>query len=73
MRFSVSDVFLSNPESALLAAPGGDEVEGTVVDFSDSSSKAHVFAVVHVITRQTVIVPVEKLRAIKAPGGTDVP
>lgn len=62
VRFSLSDVFLPNPEGVWVAAPGEEQVEGTVVDFSDSSSKARVFAVVDVFLRQTVIVPVEKLR-----------
>ena len=66
VRFSVSDVFLPNPEGVFVAGPGEEEVEGTVVDFSDSSSKARVFAVVDVFLKQTVVVPVEKLRQPKA-------
>lgn len=68
MRFNVSDVFLPNPEGVFSAAPGEEEVEGTVVNFSDSGSKVRVFAVVDVIRRQTVVVPVEKLRKVGAPG-----
>jgi hypothetical protein len=67
VRFSVSDVFLPNPEGVFVAAPGEDEVEGTVLKFSDSGAKARVFAVVEVIHRQTIIVPVEKLQMIKPP------
>lgn len=33
-----------------------------MVDFSDSGSTRNTFAVVEVIVKQTVIVPVEKLR-----------
>ena len=66
VRFSVADVFLPNPEAVFVAGPGEGEVEGTVVDFSDSSSKARVFAVVDVLLKQTVVVPVEKLRKTEA-------
>ena len=65
MRFSVADVFLPNPEGVFVAGPGEEEVEGTVVDFSDSNSKARVFAVVDVFLKQTVVVPVERLRKPK--------
>lgn len=65
MRFSVADVFLPSPDGVFVAGPGEEEVEGTVVDFSDSSSKARVFAVVDVFLKQTVVVPVEKLRRPK--------
>jgi hypothetical protein len=67
VRFSISDVFLPNPEGGFSAAPGEEEVEGTVVNFSDSGSKVHVFAVVDVIRRHTVVVPVEKLRKVETP------
>jgi hypothetical protein len=36
-------------------------VEGTVVEFSDSGSRARYFAVVEVVTTRRVVVPVEKL------------
>ncbi len=64
MRFSVSDVFLPNAEGVFVAAPDEGNVEGTILNFSDSGSKSRVFAVVDVIRRQTVIVPVEKLEVV---------
>jgi hypothetical protein len=62
VRFRVSDVFL--PESEELPPSWADapEVGGTIVDFSDSGSDSRVFAVVEVIQRHTVVVPVSKLR-----------
>ena len=61
VRFSVVDIFLPDAENVFVAAPGEAEVEGTVVNFSDSGSTPRMFAVVEVIRRQTVVVPVEKL------------
>lgn len=68
VRFRFSDVFLPSPE-AVLAAPTVDEIlEGTIVDFSDSGQKTRVFALVDVIRRQTVVVPVEKLEGVRPNG-----
>ena len=64
VRFRISDVFLPSPESVLLAPLPEEELEGTVVDFSDSGQKARVFALVDVVRRQTVVVPVEKLHYV---------
>ena len=61
VRFSVVDVFLPIAEGAFVAG-AGEEVEGTVVNFSDSGSKVRAFAMVDVFFKQTVIVPVEKLK-----------
>jgi hypothetical protein len=41
----------------------GTEVDGMIVSFSDSGSKPQAFAVVEVVRKQTLIVPVEKLEA----------
>ncbi|PYP84927.1 MAG: hypothetical protein DMG65_21650 [Candidatus Angelobacter sp. Gp1-AA117] len=71
VRFSVSDVFLPQPEGVFIAAPDETEVEGTIVDFSDSGSKPRAFAVVDVVRRQTVIVPAEKVTPIDSQGGND--
>jgi hypothetical protein len=43
------------------------EVEGTILDFSDSGNVLRAFAVVDVIQRHTVILPVSKLRLISDP------
>jgi hypothetical protein len=64
VRFHLADVFL--PSVAELHAVLGEEeeLEGTVVDFSDSGSRRGAFAVVQleVVVKRTAIVPVEKLR-----------
>ena len=64
MRFRISDVFLPNPEGVLATPSTRDELEGTIIDFSDSGQTARVFALVEVIRRQTVVVPVEKLHSV---------
>jgi len=60
VRFEPSDVFLPNPEELLLAR----ELEGVVVGFSDSGAQSRVFAVVEVVQKQEVVVPVDKLHVI---------
>jgi hypothetical protein len=62
VSFRVSDVFLPEAEELRGAWAETAEVGGTVVDFSDSGSASRVFAVVEVVQRHTVVVPVEKLR-----------
>jgi hypothetical protein len=62
VRFRVSDVFLPSAED-LIVAPE-TEMEGTIVNFSDSGTKRRVFAVIEVVTRRTVVVSVEKLKEI---------
>ena len=61
VRFFVSDVFLPGPDDVFSALSAGTQLEGTVVSFSDSGSEPRVFAVVDVIRRQTVVVPVARL------------
>jgi hypothetical protein len=55
------------PASEVLrvAFSGTEELEGTVAGFSDSGSAPQAFALVEVIYKHTVVVPVEKL---KTPG-----
>jgi len=57
----MSDVFL--PDAGELAEPWADapELEGTIVDFSDSGSAPRVFAVVEILRKRTLVVPVAKL------------
>ena len=67
MRFRFSDVFLPSPEAILAAPSAEEELEGTILDFSDSGQKIKVFAVVDVVRRQTVVVPVQKLEVVPEP------
>jgi hypothetical protein len=62
----LSDVFLPSLEELQTVLSGEAEVEGTIVEFSDSGSKPRAFAVVEVYRKQTVIVPVFKLQIVAA-------
>lgn len=63
MRFRATDIFLPSAEGVLSVSPG-EELEGVVVNFSDSGSTSRAFAVVDLIRRQNVVVPVEKLEVV---------
>ena len=63
MRFRATDIFLPSAEEVLSVSPG-EELEGVVVNFSDSGSTSRAFAVVDLIRRQNVVVPVEKLEVV---------
>jgi hypothetical protein len=43
-----------------------EDLEGTVIEFSDSGTQAQFFAVVEVIQKLTVIVPVSELQVSPA-------
>ncbi len=66
VRFRLADVFLPSAEEVLALSPA-TELEGVVVDFSDSGAESRVFAVVDVIRRQKVVVPVAKLQVVASP------
>lgn len=55
-------MFLPNTEELLTAFREQEELEGVVIDFSDSGSQANAFAVIEVIQKGTVVVPVDKLK-----------
>jgi len=61
VSFERSDMFLPGPEELL---PGTGELEGVVIGFSDSGAQSRVFAVVEVVQKQEVVVPVDKLRLL---------
>jgi len=64
VRFSIADAFLPTEEELVALESPNEKVEGTVINFSDSGSKAAYFAVVDVIRRYAVVVPVEKLEVV---------
>jgi hypothetical protein len=64
VTFRMSDVFLPDAEELRAIWADTAETEGTIVDFSDSGNTSRVFAVVEVLQRQTVVVPVAKLKQI---------
>ena len=70
MHFRIADVFLPGREELGLAASPEkeEELEGTVVGFSDSGSELRVFAVVKVVRTQNVVVPTAKLRIVGSSG-----
>lgn len=65
VRFQVSDVFLPASAGAFPALAGNAEMEGTIVDFSDSGPKSHYFAVIEVVRTQSLIVPVKSLEVVE--------
>jgi hypothetical protein len=62
VRFQVVDIFLPAADDLPKSITPADQLEGTVVNFSDSGLLPRVFAVVDVIARLSVVVPVEKLQ-----------
>ena len=68
MHFRISDVFLPRPEDLIIASSAEEEVEGTIVGFSDSGSEPRAFAVVDVVQSQNVVVPTAKLRIVSSSG-----
>jgi hypothetical protein len=67
VRFAAVDVFL--PGTGAGAAPDSEELDGTVVEFSDSGDRKRAFALVEVVRRQLMVVPVEKLHRVAGPSG----
>jgi len=64
VAFWVADSYLPAAEEMRAAFPGASEVDGTLIDFSDSGTVSGYFAVVRVVQERTVVVPVEKLRTM---------
>jgi hypothetical protein len=62
VRFLASEVFLANDEHLVSEPTSSGEMEGVIVDFSDSGARLRAFAVVELAAGQTIVVPVEKLR-----------
>ena len=62
MRFHLADVFLPNAEELRATFQEEQVLEGTVIDFSDSGIRSNAFAIVEIIQKQTVVIPIEKLQ-----------
>jgi len=60
------DVFLPDAEELRATWADTAELEGTIVDFSDSGSTSREFAVVEVLQRHAVVVPVAKLDRLRS-------
>jgi hypothetical protein len=61
VRFRLSDVFLPGPEGLSNEPSDDTEMQGAIVDFSDSGPQRRAFAVVELENGENMIVPVEKL------------
>jgi hypothetical protein len=68
VRFLVADVFLPGPAGVFVAHSGETQLEGKVIDFSDSGPKPRAFVVVEVVRTQIVVVPIEKLEVVSGAG-----
>lgn len=66
VRFQGASIFLPGAAGCSAALNEEPELEGTIVGFSDSGSRARFFAVIEVVKRHSLIVPVEKLELVEA-------
>jgi hypothetical protein len=65
VRFRISDIFLPSPEEMQTQSSEALEMEGQIVDFSDSGYEPRVFAVVQLAGPRTVVVLVSRLEVVK--------
>jgi hypothetical protein len=61
--FRISDVFLPEPTEVLATLTPDVEVNGVVMQFSDSGSHPQAYAVVRITAHQSVLLPVAALRS----------
>jgi hypothetical protein len=66
VRFRTTDIFLPLADELPSELMESSVLEGTIRSFSDSSQKPRVFAVVEVVLRRSVVVPVVKLQVVEA-------
>jgi len=63
--FRRPDIFLPNlNDDSAAGVLGGEEIQGTIVGFSDSGDRCSAFAIVEMANGQSVVVLVENLRLI---------
>jgi hypothetical protein len=68
VAFLISDAFIQGSEENHASLSDTGEVEGTIVNFSDSGTASRVFALVEIVRKQTVVIPVERLRLLESSG-----
>jgi hypothetical protein len=68
VAFARENIFLPNPENVTAFDAGCEEFEGTIIDFSDGGNRVKAYAVVEVVRRLSLVVPVECLRIVTVPG-----
>jgi hypothetical protein len=73
VAFKISDAFLPGSEEIRAGFWDVGEVEGTIMDFSDSGTAARAFALVEVVHKQTIVVPTERLRILGTSGSSNEP
>lgn len=66
VRFRISDIFLPSPAELPTELSQSPELEGEIVDFSDSGLELRVFAVVEISGLRTVVIPVSRLEVVEA-------
>ena len=67
VRFALADVFLPGPEPGGPFGAEATELDGTLIEFSDSGIRPKAFAVIEVVRKQLMVVPVEKLKLVAGP------
>jgi len=71
VRFRVSDVFLPSQEELPAELSQSSEMDGEVVDFSDSGLEPRVFAVVRISGPQTIVIPICRLEIVQTNSETN--
>jgi hypothetical protein len=64
VSFRISDVFLPEASEVLANLTEEVEMQGVVVEFSDSGDHPRVYALVRITTRQAVLLPVSALHVL---------
>ena len=64
VKFAKGSIFLPDPEEIQFFPSGSDELEGTIIDFSDSGVQSKAYAVVEVVRRLSLVVPVDELQKV---------
>ena len=65
VSFRISDVYLPEPTEVLAQLTPEAEVNGEIVEFSDSGSRPQAYAVVRLTAEQSVLLPVTALRVVR--------
>jgi hypothetical protein len=66
VSFRIADVFLPEPSEVLAKLTLEVETNGVIVEFSDSGHNQRAYAVVRIATQQSVLLPLDALRVLKA-------
>jgi hypothetical protein len=64
VTFRSSDAFLPDSDTIYAHPEGAEELEGTIVGFSDSGDIIRAFALVEVLLKRIVIVRSDRLRKL---------